>query len=650
MNEDLVVVLLILGVGLSPLAAVVFRGRTGGAKAVASGLMVFSFATFLLGARLFGPRPTGGPPPLGLPREVREDEYVGSGACRSCHPSEHATWHASYHRTMTQLASPESILAPFQGAELNLEDVTWHVERRKDEFWVSGKDEFNAVEARVAMTTGSHNYQLYWLESDGQSGLYQFPLVYLLHERIWIPRKSRFLQPPIERTPIETGRWKAHCIKCHATDGTKEHLPSGETRVAELGISCEACHGPGAAHVSANQNPLRRYSLHLSGTPDTTIVNPKRLPHDRSTQVCGQCHGIEIFLDQEKATDWAHAGSRFRPGDDLSKFQTTVVGRYEDNPPEVRRYLDEHESFRLEYCFWPDGTLRVTGREYHGMLESPCYQRGNMSCLSCHALHQRNDDARPVQAWAEDQLGSGMDGDAACLQCHQQFEPPEKLVAHTRHPLESSGSRCHNCHMPYTTWGLLKAIRSHTIESPSVTTSVTTGRPNACNQCHLDQTLQWTAEKLGEWYGIKPPELSDDEKDTAASVLWTLRGDAGQRALMAWSMGWAPAREASGTDWMVPYLTALLLDSYHAVRFGAQRSLQAFPNYAELTMDSIVGATVEEHREMAKTIVSQWERTFPGTSDRREPRLLIRPDGKMDQMRYRRLAEQRDNRMLVLFE
>ncbi|MGD2108426.1 MAG: multiheme c-type cytochrome [Phycisphaerae bacterium] len=651
MPEDLPIVFLVLAAGVSPLAVGIVRSHRGRGAVAAVALMLLSLTGFVVGAGWFTSRSGHGPPPLrGLPRVVNEDEYVGSDACRSCHPYEHATWHASYHRTMTQVATPESILAPFDGTELNLEGVTWHVQRRGDEFWVNGKDQVTAVEWRVAMATGSHNYQLYWLESEGDAGLAQFPLVYLLKDRMWIPRKARFLQPPVERTPIETGRWKMHCIKCHATHGRKEDLPSGETRVAELGITCEACHGPGGQHVSANRSPLRRYRHHLGDEADPTIVNPRRLPHDRATEVCGQCHGIEIFLDNAKATDWHHEGSHYRPGDRLAEFQTTVVGRYDDNPPPVRRYLDNHETFRLEYCFWSDGALRVTGREYHGMLETPCYQRGEMSCLSCHALHRSKEDARPFSSWAEDQLGPGMDGDGACLQCHDRFEDPKVAVAHSHHAADSTGTTCYNCHMPYTTWGLLGAIRSHTVGSPNVATSLGTGRPNACNQCHLDQTLAWTAKKLEEWYDIRPPELSEDEKNTAASAIWTLSGDAGQRALMAWSMGWEPARQISGTDWMVPYLTALLMDPYHAVRYNAQRTLHRYPEYQDMTADTVIGATKHDHLRMASEILADWKTKFPNSAASKEPRLLIRPDGTIAQDRFRHFAARRDNRPLVLFE
>src|SRR5258706_519200 len=40
--------------------------------------------------------------PTDRPVEIAGDRYVTSGTCRACHPSQYASWHASYHRTMTR--------------------------------------------------------------------------------------------------------------------------------------------------------------------------------------------------------------------------------------------------------------------------------------------------------------------------------------------------------------------------------------------------------------------------------------------------------------------------------------------------------------------------------------------------------------------
>jgi hypothetical protein len=51
-----------------------------------------------------------------IPRVGRPgDGFVGSDACRACHPGAHASWHDTYHRTMTQVTSPESVTGDFDG-------------------------------------------------------------------------------------------------------------------------------------------------------------------------------------------------------------------------------------------------------------------------------------------------------------------------------------------------------------------------------------------------------------------------------------------------------------------------------------------------------------------------------------------------------
>src|SRR5690242_13195323 len=40
-----------------------------------------------------------------VPREGRPDGYVSSQKCQACHPGQYASWHQSFHRTMTQFAS-----------------------------------------------------------------------------------------------------------------------------------------------------------------------------------------------------------------------------------------------------------------------------------------------------------------------------------------------------------------------------------------------------------------------------------------------------------------------------------------------------------------------------------------------------------------
>jgi formate-dependent nitrite reductase cytochrome c552 subunit len=361
------------------------------------------------------------------------------------------------------------------------------------------------------MTTGSHHMQVYWLPAAGPDRRVEpLPWVWILDDQRWIPADSSFLKPPMKSKDRETGRWNQDCIRCHATHGIPQITDTGvHTTVGELGIACEACHGPGREHLSANTNPARRYLEHLgSDDGDETIVNPQRLDYVRSTQVCGNCHSLAVFQKPEDMTAWMTQGYRFRPCDDLQEVRHLLQVDYDD--PVVERVLADQPHV-LEDHFWSDGMIRVGGREYAGLIRSPCHIRGTLSCVSCHRMHMDSADDRPLEEWLDDQLDPDAVGDGACVDCHAL--EARQGEAHTHHPAGSTGAACDSCHMPHTTWGLLKGIRQHELDSPSTAASLETGRPNACNLCHLDKTLAWTSEHLEAWTGQVQPELTDKEKN-----------------------------------------------------------------------------------------------------------------------------------------
>jgi hypothetical protein len=202
--------------------------------------------------------------------------------------------------------------------------------------------------------------------------------------------------------------------------------------------------------------------------------------------------------------------------------------------------------------------------------------------------------------------------------------------------------------MPYTTYGLLRALRSHQVSSPSVAASVATGRPNACNLCHLDKTLAWTSESLRRWYGTPMPKLSADEQTISASLLWLLRGDAGQRALIAWGMAWRPAQQAAGTAWMAPILAQLLDDPYEAIRLIAGRSLRQLPGFAGFRYDFLTSG--DARAEAVSSAIDIWRGTRPARERRMDTELLFDAGGNVRLDLVNRLKQQRDNRRLSLRE
>jgi cytochrome c552 len=596
----------------------------------------------------------------GRPIRVVADGYGSSNACARCHPDHYATWSRSFHSTMTQIATPDRVVASFAGSRVDqVPGRPMFLRERGRELWAEFDDpDWNGtggapprIDRRVVLTTGSHNQQIYWYATGHDRLLGQLPAIQLVSERRWIPRRSAVMHPSTDAMYSETGAWNGVCVACHTTDGRPQFdTPFGsrpmaaqhiDTTAVEFGIACEACHGPSDHHARQNRSPLRRYALHLTEGGDDTTTQPMRLDPKRSSQVCGQCHSFWEFYDRTGERRANTHGLPYRPGDDLTATRFIVQPTRNLESPTMKALLQDDPRF-VSDVFWSDGMVRATGREYNGLIESPCYRNATepqrtMTCFSCHTMHQTSDDRRPLDEWADDQLSPRGVGDEACLQCHASYRA--NVSAHTKHRAGSTGSSCYNCHMPYTTYGLLKTIRSHQISSPSVKATVDTGRPNACNLCHLDRTLAWTSGYLAQWYGAASVPLSADDRTIAASIVTLLKGDAGQRAIVAQSLGWPTAQRASGGNWMAPYLALLLTDSYDAVRYIAGRSLRTMSGLEGLQYDFVAGAA--DRADARVRALRLWR----DRRDRRtDPALLINADGTFDAPVIDRLVRERNNR------
>jgi hypothetical protein len=551
---------------------------------------------------------------------------------------------------MTQIATSGSLPEDIGKLELAFSGREYKAERRGDKFFIRVRPEGGSYgEAQqIVLVTGSHTLQIPWLESGQGRTLQQFPFAYIVAEKMWAPVSQTFLIPPDLKEYYSLGAWNGACMDCHVTQGQSRFVEGNrwDSQVAEFGIACEACHSEGRDHIERNRNPLRRFKLHLTTKSDPTITNPARLKSPDSALDCGQCHSVWAFNNMTDKLNFNRHGAVFRPGaHDLS--QRFVVQPNAPDHTEQKDFIRRTEPDFFRNRFWGDGMIRVTGREFNGVQASPCFRGGEFSCISCHEMHLDSPGQTDVQTWARSaQLKPKMDSDAACLQCHKTMT--SNITAHTHHAENSAGSRCYNCHMPRTTFGLLRAMRSHQVSSPAAHESTMYGRPNACNLCHLDQTLAWTAQKLHDWYDQAVPELSPADQTIAAAVKWLIKGDAGQRALIAWGMGWESAQKTAGRGWLYPYLIYSLSDPYAAVRFDAWKSLQTLPGFSGFSFTY----TAADHliSEAAKQAYEKWLDEIRDPNAVYPPETAIDADGRFREDVFGRLRSERDEKPIILAE
>jgi predicted CXXCH cytochrome family protein len=516
---------------------------------------------------------------VGTPRALSETSYAGSNACRSCHPDHTESFRRTFHRTMTQDASQTSVLGNFdEGVSLDYFGVRAQMRRGPaGEFFMTFSAHSGAErwQARVERCVGSRRYQQY-LARDGDV-FFRLPVAWDIAEQRFIHMNGAFLTPdPVAPGPgasiqredynRHVTRWNDNCVFCHnvhPNPGLDARTGEFRTEVAELGIACEACHGPAADHVARNQSPLRRYLLQVGDYADPTIRNPARMSGARSAEVCGRCHGQRLTSDISRLL---RDGDSFVPGEELARW----------SKPLWRDTTQNGEAGLFAARFWNDGTARLTAYEFQGYLQSPCTADAKFSCESCHAMHRGD---------PRGQMHPERTGNAMCTQCHERLAAAPALAAHAHHDPGGTGAQCVSCHMPRIVYGLVTAHISHRIEVPDPAKQARDERPDACSLCHVDKPQPWAAEAIERWQGERAggatarPEpiaqLADDTLPAISRLLFA--GDPIQRAVAAHALGARAAPGAPDEDARVARMLADVLsaDAYPAVRAIALRSFRA---------------------------------------------------------------------------
>jgi predicted CXXCH cytochrome family protein len=310
--------------------------------------------------------------------------YVGNEACSKCH----AAIYASYMRTpMGQSSGPadENLIAGDFTHKPS--GVHYSIYRDGGKVWLSfdrpgdsllhGKREF------LYYIGQGRRGRTYLFSVDGF--VFESPVNWYADRRMWdmAPAYGDAKEVPLN-LPATTS-----CLHCHVS-GVRGPLGGSENLYPSpifyySGITCERCHGPGAAHARGG-----------------AIVNPAKLPAKLRDQVCMQCH-----LEGDAAIERAgiHVYD-YKPGDDLSQYVRYFV--LSGNVPVGLRATSQFESLAQSVCKRKSGDA--------------------MSCTSCHDPHQSVAPENRVAFYR-----------AKCIACHG-------AVFAAKH--HSKQQDCASCHMP----------------------------------------------------------------------------------------------------------------------------------------------------------------------------------------------------------
>lgn len=411
---------------------------------------------------------------LGRPLPVRQadisKDFAGSGSCQRCHEDEHAQWARSLHVQMTRPVAEAKIVGDFSGVSFANHGRAYTMNTRDGRRVISVSHGDQPPEAfEVHYTLGAKRFQGY-LTRLPEGRIYVLPVFWHVAQKRWVDWK--------EITPVPDGDhdlrqiWNATCFNCHATNlDAKFDLASKTfgTEWSEMGVTCEACHGPGRPHITLME------TWQKTGKPSAKapvgIFAPRSATPRQTFDMCAYCHGNKnnLFLG-------------FLPGERMEQFALPFL---------VSQPMPSDDP---QGDFWPDGRPSRFNRP-QALTLSGCFMKGNATCTNCHVAHgSRQEHSLKVSIAESDRL---------CTQCHQSLATAENVERHTHHAAKSPGSRCIDCHMSNVNWRLLIRRRDHTFAAPVPEVTAKYGAPNGCTTCHEERTPEWASATLDKWYGDK---------------------------------------------------------------------------------------------------------------------------------------------------
>ena len=522
------------------------------------------------------------------PPPAIEIAYTGAAACVDCHKDRHASWSKTYHRTMTQTANAKSVVGAFDGQTLTafggvVQPNSTDGKYRFDYFDPNTQQPI--AQLNVVRTVGSHRYQQYLMQDENSETYYRLHYLWHIGEQRWVHMNAVFLGSDAQPFDAQVTTWNTNCVFCHNTGPepkvsnlaeVRQRAQSGElidvraelrfdTSLADLGIACESCHGPGSLHVKRMQ-PLPERLLAKMGVQDFSIVNPDKLSAERSNAICGACHAGRTPKSARDIDTLYSSGITYRPGDILEDH-LTVLRQDTPSPSAALPHLFSNR-------FWGDGAPRLTAYEYQGQTASKCAQDPKLTCMRCHSMHS-GDPAGMLPSKTPEA------GDAPCLRCHQELK--SQIAQHTGHQAGAAGAHCMDCHMPRAVYGVMTIHRTHLISTPNVAKDLGVGKPNACLNCHAERPPAWAAAEIGRLWPKQAVAASatitrGDGADSQLSdgLAALLAGDPVRQAIAAYELGQLDQAEAlAPLHARVSWLLESLKDDRPAIRRFASQSLAA---------------------------------------------------------------------------
>jgi hypothetical protein len=322
-----------------------------------------------------------------------KEQFVGSAACISCHAEKSGSYaksamaHAAVSAENSEVARTHDVL------RLQIGPFHYELQSVQGKIILQVNDGKTSASLPLHWSFGvGHIGQTYVYEQNGN--YYESHVSYYsaVHALDITPGQSRSIPATVESA---AGRRLSSsetqlCFGCHTSGSTlKEKFDPGGI---SLGVTCEACHGPGASHVAAE-------SLGTAQPGESLIFNPARLDRVASVDFCGACHRT-----------W---------GDVLTLN------------PDVGIFNVRFAPYRLENSkCWKQGDSRITCLACHDPHQPLSHDTSSYdsACLRCHSA------APPAKQSASRTVPTCRVATKDCITCHMpKYDLPGLHSSFTDH-------------------------------------------------------------------------------------------------------------------------------------------------------------------------------------------------------------------------
>ncbi len=405
-------------------------------------------------------------------------EFVGNKTCVECHQVEYEAWLGSHHDRAMEIATDSTVRGNFNNVNFRHKGKTHHFFKKDHKFFVNTEGPDGAFrDYEITHTFGYEPLQQYLVPFP--DGRYQcLPLAWDTEKESWY-QLGDTVYPDEELQgdnwlfwTNQAQNWNSMCADCHSTNLQKNYDPvtkTYNTTFSEIDVSCEACHGPASEHLKWAALPENSRPQNVN---TGLIIQTSNIDNEQFVNLCVRCHSRRSIM-----------------GD----FHNQTTEPLDLIIPQLP--VDPH--------YFVDGQILNEDYVYASFTQSKMFTK-DVSCKDCHDVHSTKLKMR---------------GNDLCLQCHQPalYDTPahhfhkmpgankERLINNTGEPgfEEGEGALCVNCHMDGRFYMGNDYRRDHSFRIPRPDLTLSLGTPNACNNCHKEETAEWAQSYIRKWYGEK---------------------------------------------------------------------------------------------------------------------------------------------------